>query len=173
MGIDWQEIFTPTGSLAAIFVRGTIIYLVLFAAMRLMPRRTIGTMGAADVLVIVLIADAVQNGMSDEYRSVTEGLFLAAVIFGWTLAIDWLDSNFPHWHLASASPILVIRDGRFLRENMERERITEDELMAQLRQHGQDSPEAVAKAYVEGEGHVSVILRSRAPVSPSKGRGPA
>ena len=80
MGIDWQEIFIPSGSLLAIFVRGTIIYLVLFATMRLLPRRTIGTMGASDVLVIVLIADAVQNGMSDEYKSVTEGLFLALVL---------------------------------------------------------------------------------------------
>ena len=170
MGIDWQEIFIPAGSLLAIFVRGTIIYLVLFATMRLLPRRTIGTMGASDVLVIVLIADAVQNGMSDEYKSVTEGLFLAAVIFGWTFFIDWLDHRFPEWQLASAGPLPLIRNGRMLRRNMDREHITEDELMSQLRLHGQDSPDHVAKAFVEGDGHVSVILKSREPLKPVKDR---
>ena len=170
MGIDWQEIFIPAGSLLAIFVRGTIIYLVLFAIMRLLPRRTIGTMGASDVLVIVLIADAVQNGMSDEYKSVTEGLFLAAVIFGWTFFIDWLDAKFPHWQLASAGPLPVIRNGRMLRRNMDREHITEEELLSQLRLHGQDSPERVAKAFVEGDGHVSVILKSRESLQPVKDR---
>ena len=170
MGVDWQEIFIPAGSLLAIFVRGTVIYLALFAIMRLLPRRTIGTMGASDVLVIVLIADAVQNGMADEYKSVTEGLFLAAVIFGWTLFIDWLDAKFPHWQLASAGPLAVIRNGRLLRRNMDREHITEDELLSQLRLHGQDSPERVAKAFIEGDGHLSVILKSREPVQPVKDR---
>jgi uncharacterized membrane protein YcaP (DUF421 family) len=170
MGIDWQEIFIPAGSLAAIFVRGTIIYLALFATMRLLPRRTIGTMGASDVLVIVLIADAVQNGMADEYKSVTEGLFLAAVIFGWTLLINWLDHRFHDWHLASAGPLPLIQNGRMLRRNMDREHITEDELMSQLRLHGQESTERVAKAFVEGDGHVSVILTSREPVKPVKDR---
>jgi uncharacterized membrane protein YcaP (DUF421 family) len=49
---------------------------------------------------------------------------------------------------------------------MKREQITEDEVMSQLRQHGQDSPEPVAKAFVEGDGHFSVILRSRELVQP-------
>jgi len=163
MDIDWQELFVPTGSLAAIAIRGTVIYLVLFATMRLLPRRTIGTMGASDVLVVVLIADAVQNGMADQYRSITEGLMLAAVIFGWTLVIDWLDARFPRWHLSAAGPMLVVRDGKLLRKAMARELLTEDELMSQLRLHGQDSVENVEKAYVEGEGHLSVILRSREP----------
>ena len=170
MNIDWNEIFVPSGSLLEIAIRGTLIYLALFIAMRVLPRRTIGAMASSDILVIVLIADAVQNGMSDGYRSVTEGLMLAAVIFGWTVLIDWLDQKFPHWHLASAPAMPVIVNGRFLRKNMARERITEDEVMSQLRMHGQDSVDRVAKACVEGDGHVSVILHSRERVEPVKGR---
>ena len=171
MDIDWQELFVPSGSLLEIAIRGTIIYLVLFATMRLLPRRTIGTLGASDVLVIVLIADAVQNGMADEYRSITEAVLLAAVIFAWTVVIDWLDAKFPQWHLAAAAPLQVVADGRLVRRNMERERITEDELMSQLRLHGQDSLGSVAKAFVEGDGRVSVILRSRADEEPPAKRG--
>jgi len=61
-----------------------------------------------------------------------------------------------------------------LHENLERELVTEDELMAQLRVHGQDSTRNVVKAFVEGDGHVSVILRSgRETAAPAEHRGSA
>jgi uncharacterized membrane protein YcaP (DUF421 family) len=83
MGIDWEKLLVPSGSLAEIVIRGTVIYLALFAAVRLLPRRTVGSLGSSDLLVLVVIADAVQNGMAGEYRSITEGLALAGTIFGW------------------------------------------------------------------------------------------
>ena len=60
----------------------------------------------------------------------------------------------------------LIINGKLMRGNMKRQQITEDELMEQLRQHGQDSPEAVTRAVLEGDGHFSVITRSREPRSP-------
>lgn len=166
MDIDWREMLVPGGSVVEIFLRGTIIYLALFVTMRFLPRRTIGSLSASDLLIVVLLADAVQNGMSDDYKSVTEGLILAGTIIGWALAIDWLDFKFPHWHIANGRELLVIDDGRLVRENLRGQKMTEDELMSQLRLHGQDSPERVAKAYLEGDGHVSVILKSREAVEP-------
>jgi uncharacterized membrane protein YcaP (DUF421 family) len=64
-------------------------------------------------------------------------------------------------------PVLVIDNGRILHENLKRELVTEDELMAQLRVHGQDSTDNVLKAFVEGDGHVSVILRNRDRTTPA------
>ncbi|HUP29408.1 MAG TPA: DUF421 domain-containing protein, partial [Usitatibacter sp.] len=81
--IDWSSLFVPSGSIVEIVIRGTIIYLALFLAMRFLPRRTAGAMGPSDLLVVVLIADAVQNAMSGSYESITEGAMLAFVIFGW------------------------------------------------------------------------------------------
>jgi uncharacterized membrane protein YcaP (DUF421 family) len=159
MEIDWQSMFVPNVGLLEIAIRGSILYLAIFLAMRFLPRRTIGAMGAADLLVVVLIADAVQNGMSSDYHSVTEALLLGATIFAWATFIDWLDYRFPHWHLAEAKERAVIVDGRILHENLKREQVTEEELLGQLRMHGQDSPKHVAKAFIEGDGHVSVILR--------------
>jgi uncharacterized membrane protein YcaP (DUF421 family) len=170
MNIDWESLFIPSGSLVEIIIRGTVIYLALFLAMRFLPRRTIGAMGPADLLVVVVIADAVQNGMAGEYRSITEGLSLAAVIIGWATFIDWLDFKFPHLHIAAARPLKLISNGKILRENLKREQITEEELYSQLRQHGQDSPQLVATAYIEGDGHLSVIMRGREPVKPPRER---
>jgi uncharacterized membrane protein YcaP (DUF421 family) len=169
--VDWSELFIPSGSIAAIAIRGTVIYLVLFVAMRFLPRRTIGQASASDLLIVVLIADAVQNGMSDDYRSISEGVLLAAVIIGWAVVIDWLDHRFPHLHLSSGKELPLIEDGKFLRKNMARQLITEDEVMAHLRQHGLDSPAQVRKAYIEGDGHFSLLLRGGIPVhGPPPGR---
>jgi uncharacterized membrane protein YcaP (DUF421 family) len=127
-------------------------------------------MGPSDLLVVVLIADAVQQGMAGDYHSITEGLTLAATIIGWAILIDWLDFKFPRWRLAAAGPLQIISNGELLRQNMRRDKITEDEVMSQLRQHGQDSPRSVAKAFVEGDGHFSVVLRSREPMKPPADR---
>ena len=164
MDIDWQSLFVPSGSLLEIFVRGTVVYVCLFLAMRFLPKREVGGMGPADILVIVLIADAVQNAMGGEYHSITEGLLLVATIFGWATAIDWIDYRFPRLHLAASQPKLIIHKGRLLHENMKRDKISEDEVMAQLRIHGLEGPGDVEKAYLEGDGHFSVLRRSKEPV---------
>lgn len=171
--IDWESLFVPAGSLAEIAIRGTIVYLALFVTMRLLPRREIGGMGAADILVIVIIADAVQNAMSGGYESITEGLLLAAVIFGWASLIDWLDYRFPGLHIAAARPLLIIRRGRMIHRNMKRDKVTEDEVLAQLRQHGIASASEVEAAYIEGDGHFSVIRRGAEPMRPAQQHGPA
>lgn len=168
--LDWSSLLIPTGSLAEIFVRGTVIYLVLFLAMRLLPRRTIGALGPSDLLVIVLIADAVQNAMAGGYQSLTEGVLLAAVIFGWATLIDYLDFRFPHLNIASARAKEMVRNGELLRENMAREQVTEEEVMSQLREHGLASARDVVVAYLEGDGRFSVVVRGGRPLKPPPDR---
>ncbi|HUP29045.1 MAG TPA: YetF domain-containing protein, partial [Usitatibacter sp.] len=131
---------------------------------------TAGAMGPSDLLVVVLIADAVQNAMSGSYESITEGAMLAFVIFGWATLIDWLDYKFPDLHIAEAAPKTLVLNGKFMRKNMARQLVTEEEVLAQLRQHGQESPQAVARAVMEGDGHISVILKNRGEVQPADPR---
>lgn len=159
---DWQALFVPTLPFLEIVLRGTLVYLALFLMLRLLPRREIGSVGAADLLMIVLIADAAQNALGADYRSVTEGVTLVATILFWSYAIDWIDYRFPRLRIVAGSPLLLVSDGRILRRHLEKERITEEELLAQLREHGVESPDEVRKAYMEGDGKLSVILRKKA-----------
>ncbi len=170
--IDWTRLLVPSGSLLEIVIRGTAIYLVLFTVMRFLPRREVGGMGAADILLIVLIADAVQNGMAGRYESITEALALAGTIFFCATLIDWIDYRFPQLHLTEGPPLAVVRNGRLMRRNMAREQVTEEEVMSQLRQHGYESLEGVRAAYIEGDGHFSVLGRkgASAQVPPKKSR---
>ena len=81
--------FVPTGSILEVLIRGTIMYLGMFALLRVC-RRQAGAVGTADLLVIVAIADAAQNGMAGESKSLTEALMLVSVIVLWDWAFDWL-----------------------------------------------------------------------------------
>jgi hypothetical protein len=75
--INWQEIFIPVHSIPEIIVRGTMTYIMLFVILRFLLKRQTGVIGVADLLVIVLIADASQNAMANEYKSITEGAILS------------------------------------------------------------------------------------------------
>lgn len=155
--VDWKSIFVPATSLVEIFIRGTLVYLLLFFVLRFLRRET-GAIGIADLLVIVIIADAAQNAMAGEYKSVTEGAVLVATIAFWDYTLDWLGYRFP-WirRLLRAAPLPLIKNGRMLRRNMRQEMITEEELLSQLRQQGIERVSDVKKAYLEGDGRFSII----------------
>lgn len=157
--IDWRSTFFPSVGAAEIFLRGTIVYLFLFVVLRIL-RREVGTIGISDLLLIVLIADAAQNAMSSDYKSVTDGVILVSSIAFWDYFLDWLGYRFPRVRrLLRPPPLLLIKDGRMQRRNMRQEMITEEELMGQLRERGIERIEEVKKSYMEGDGRISVIRR--------------
>jgi uncharacterized membrane protein YcaP (DUF421 family) len=156
--IDWEEMFIPSDSVVEIILRGSITYLLLFAFLRFFMKRQTGQLGIADLLVIVVIADAAQNAMSNDYKSITEGTLLVGTIVFWNYALDWLGHRFPFIERLTRPPALpLIQNGRLLRRNMQKEMITEEELMSQLRQQGYEEVDEVKNAYIEGDGNISVI----------------
>ena len=161
--MEWSEIFGLSISPWELVIRGTAMYLFLFLVFRVVIRRRIGAVGMADILILVIIADAAQNGMSGEYRSVTEGAILIGTIIAWNVAIDWLNYRVPalqNW--LEPPPLLLIDNGRILHRNLRHEFVTEDELKSKLREKGVDDVRQVAKAHMESDGTVSVIKRQPA-----------
>ena len=157
--IDWHSVFVPAVSLLEIVLRGTLVYLLLFFLMRVL-RREAGALGISDLLVVVLIADAAQNAMSSEYKSVTEGAVLVGTIIAWDYSLDWLGYRFPVFgRLLRPAPLPLIKDGNALRRNMRKEMISMEELMSQLREQGVEHISEVKRCYLEGDGHISVIKR--------------
>jgi uncharacterized membrane protein YcaP (DUF421 family) len=155
--IDWKAVFVPTVSLAEIVLRGTFVYLVLFFVLRVL-RREAGALGISDLLVVVLIADAAQNAMGSDYKSITEGAVLVGTIVAWDFFLDWLGYRFPAvQRLLRPAPLPLIKEGRVLRQSLRKEMITMEELMSQLREQGVESVEEVKLCCLEGDGHVSVI----------------
>lgn len=110
-----------------------------------------------------MIADASQNALAGEYRSVPDGAVLVATLIFWNVFIDFLGYRFkPFERLVHPPALRLVEDGRPLRRNMRKELITMDELMSQLREHGVERLEDVASAQMEGDGAISVLKKSGA-----------
>jgi uncharacterized membrane protein YcaP (DUF421 family) len=173
--IEWAELLIPTHSIAEIMLRGTVMYLSLFVILRFVMVRQTSTIGIADILVIVVIADAAQNGFSKEYKSITEGLVLVLTIVFWNMFLNWISFRFKIFEqLLSPPPLPLVSHGRMNRRNMREEFITEDELKSQLRQHGISELKEVKRACLEANGELSVIRFDseedlKPPKSPAKG----
>lgn len=157
-GVDWERLFAPNTPLLEIFLRGSIMYLGLFAILRLVLKREAGGIGIPDILVVVLLADASANGLADDYTSVTDGLLLVGVIIFWSHALNWLGFHLPvvqKFFRPRALPI--VKEGQFQHENMKRELLTETEVMTALRKQGVDEVAGVKIAAMEGDGQISVV----------------
>jgi uncharacterized membrane protein YcaP (DUF421 family) len=162
--VNWSEIFGFSMSPWELVLRGTLIYWFLFLTFRIILRRDAGTIGMADVLLIVLLADAAQNAMSGQYGSVTEGAVLVLTLVFWNVAIDYCAYRFPALRpLVEAPPLKLIDQGRIQYRNLRREFMSTDELMAKLREHGVDDVQRVKFALMESDGTVTVVLKDGTP----------
>ena len=112
LGFDIQEAFTPDVSPFEMFVRGTLIYVLVFVILRVALRRKSGAVAFTDLLVLVLIADAAQNGMAANYSSITDGLILIGTLVFWAYAIDWLGFHLPWFRRYVHPPVKAARGGR-------------------------------------------------------------
>lgn len=159
--IDWAELFGLSVPLLEILIRGTVIYWFLFLIFRFVVRREIGAVGIADILILVIIADASQNAMAGESSSIGDGMVLVSILIGWNLLLDWLTYRFPGLRrIAEPSSLCLIRNGQMLRRNMRREFITEEELWQKLREQGIESLDQVKKMHLEPDGNFSVIKKA-------------
>lgn len=170
--LDWRAMFVPSGNLVELVVRASLMYLMILAGFRLF-RREAGSLSVSDLLVVVLIADAAQNGMAGEYKSLTEGAIVVATIFAWNYVLDWLAyrSRVAHWLLHPPS-LLLIRNGKLLYRNLRAELMTKEDLLEQLREQGVDEIGLVKKCFLESDGRISVIRDDsrEPPRQPAKGR---
>ncbi|MDI3342034.1 MAG: DUF421 domain-containing protein [Sphaerobacter sp.] len=159
---NWSAVFLPSTPLLEIVVRGSIIYLVLFFGLRTLMKREAAGVGLSDLLVLVLIADAVQNGMAGESTAVADALVLAGTIVGWDWLLSYLAFRSPALRrLIRPRPLLLIKDGRLLEKNVASEMLTIEEIMGQLRAQGVERIEDVREAYMESNGIITVIPREQ------------
>jgi|GEM_PF-226029 len=159
---DFQQMFVPETPLLEIIIRGSITYLAIFALLRIVLKREAGSLAMSDLLVVVLLADAAQNSMAGEYKSITDGILLVAVIIAWSHLLELLGYYFPFiQRLVHPAPLPLVRNGIVLKANLRKELITIEELKSLLREQGVSSLAEVKVAYLETNGHISVIPRNK------------
>lgn len=160
---DWDALLTPSLPLLEVVIRGTVVYLALTVFLRVAGQRESGGLGLTDLLVVVLLTQAVGGGLAGDTTSIVDGLLLVAVILFWSITLDWVAYRWPSTAvLLKSRPKPLIEDGRLNRQAMHREFMTRDELLSQLRLQGVAEVDEVHRAYLEPNGMVSVIRRDGA-----------
>lgn len=155
---DMQEIFALQAGFTEMIVRGTTMYWVLYALLRISGRRDLGSLGVADMLVLVLVADAAGNAMSGDSYSLGDGIIVVTTIVGWSYFLDRISYYVPALRrVLEPQRVCLVRDGHVIVSGLRREHISRSELMEQLRLKGVDSLAKVKRAYLESTGEFSVI----------------
>jgi len=137
------------------------VYWLLFLIFRFLLRRDVGAVGIADILLLVIVADAAQNAMSGGYSTFAEGAILVLTIACWNWALDVLSYRFVVVRrFTTPGRLVLIKQGVLQRRNLRREYITVEELHEKLREQGIEKVAEVKAAYLEGDGQISVIRNS-------------
>jgi uncharacterized membrane protein YcaP (DUF421 family) len=141
-----------------IVLRSTIIFLFVFVLMRVLGRRELSTLEPFDLIILVVIGDLVQQGVTQNDWSVTGALLAVGTIGVLTVCTSWLSWRFPRVRpLLDGHPVVLLEDGKPIEGNMKRERITIEEIAAQARMQQIDSLDKVKWAVLETGGGVSII----------------
>ncbi len=165
--VDWKSIFVPAESFLELFIRTSIVYLGLFFLLRVLAKREAGELSVTDFLLIALIGDALQNAMTDDYKTVWGGFVVVGTILFWNYFINYVTYRFPFMErMLRPAPLLLVRDGVMNRRNMRREFISEEELLSALREEGIDELSKVKYAYMEPDGRISAATLEDAPSQP-------
>jgi uncharacterized membrane protein YcaP (DUF421 family) len=147
-------------ALALVIGRTLVVYFVLLIALRLAGKRALSQMTPFDLVVLLIIANAVQNAMVGADVSLNAGLVAALALLLVDRLVGWLTLR--PGRLAAAvtgSPTLLIHDGQLLMDHLRAEGLTEAEVLQALREHGVDDVAAVKNAVLEIDGTISVIAR--------------
>jgi len=155
-----REAAGSPGPLATTAVRVGLVYLILLLGLRFTGRRVLGQMTPFDLLTLLLLSNVVQNAMIGPDNSLLGGLLGAGVLLGANALVartSWLRHRLEH------DPLLLVERGTVLTGRLEREGISEAELLTAIREHGLASIDAVDAAVLEMDGTISVIPRAGPP----------
>lgn len=145
-----------------IVLRSIVIFVFIWVLMRLLGRRELSKLEPFDLIVLVVIGDLVQQGVTQQDLSVTGAVLAVGTIGLLTLVFSWASWRFPRVRPAlDGSPVVLVEDGKPLVDNMRRERITIEEIAAQARLSSIDSLDKIRWAVLETGGAISFIPRQR------------
>ena len=145
-------------------VRGVIVYLFLLVFLRLTGRRQTGQYAPFDLVLLLILSNAVQNSMNAGDNSLTGGLVSAGTLIGCHVLLARLSFRYPRLrHVIDGRPKVLIREGVVQQDLLLQEQITADDLSAALRANGCLNAHAVERATIETNGQITVVLRRRIP----------
>lgn len=145
-------------NLVAIIGRSVAVYIFILIAIRLTGKKELSQLTTSDIVLILLISNAVQNAMVGPDTSLIGGLCAAAVLFLLNLLFKRLLFRYPGFRtLVNQKPEVLIHNGKLEFATLSKLQITDDELKEAMREHGVDLYKDVKWAILEMDGNISII----------------
>ena len=142
-------------------IRAIVAFLFVYFLTRVIGRRELSSMQPFDLIMLVMIGDLVQQGVTQNDFSVTGGLLVGGTIALLTVAVSYVSFRFPRMRpVLDGDPVIVLEDGKPIDRNLRRNRITIEELAASARQEQLASLDDVRWAVLETNGRISFIPKT-------------
>lgn len=141
-----------------VVVRSLCVYLFMVVAIRFLVKNQLSQLNAGDVVLLLLISNAVQNAMVGENTSLEGGLVAALVLFIANFIVKRLMfSNRKLSSFLEDDPVILVKDGKVDENALDKVKISKDELEEAIREHGVDSIDKVKLSILEVDGNISVV----------------
>ena len=154
------DVFSTPGIMGGVVIacKTTVVYFFLVAGLRLMGKRELGQMTIYDLVLIIVLANSVQNAMVGSDNSLVGGIFAAVTLLVWNRIFTLLLDKSPKLERRMVGePTILLNDGQLIESHMKREGITRDQILAALREHGIESLEDAHMCVLEVDGTISVV----------------
>ena len=144
-----------------IVLRAIVVFAFLYVLMRIVGRRELSTLEPFDLILLVVLGDAVQQGLTQDDYSLTGAFLAIGTIALLQLGVSYANLRFPRLRpILSGEPIVVVQDGKPIERNIRRDRVTMDDLMSAARRQNIAALDDVAWAVMETSGEITFIKKS-------------
>jgi len=142
-------------------IRAAVIYIVVFTFTRVLGKRELSSLQPFDLILLVVIGDLIQNGVTQSDQSVTGVILVLSTIGILQVSTSFLGFRFrPLRRFLQGEPIVLVREGEIIRRNLRRERLDESDLAEKARLDGIGSMDDIRWAVLETNGEISFVKRS-------------
>src|SRR5947209_16239621 len=142
-------------------IRATAVFGFIFLITRIAGRRELSSLEPFDVILLVVLGDLVQQGITQSDESVTGTLIVISTITLLSVAVSWVSFRSGRVRVVTeGEPIVLVQDGRVIERNLRRERLTRGDLEQEARRQQIGSLSEIRWAILEPEGSISVIPKS-------------
>jgi uncharacterized membrane protein YcaP (DUF421 family) len=144
-----------------LFIRATVVFFFIFLITRIAGRRELSSLEPFDVILLVVLGDLVQQGITQSDESVTGTLIVISTITLLSVGVSWLSFRSRRVRLVTeGQPIVLVQDGEIIEDNMRRERLTRGDIEEEARKQQIASLTDVRWAILEKAGSISFIPQS-------------
>lgn len=139
-------------------IRAAVVFFFIFLITRIVGRRQLSSLEPFDLIMLVVIGDLVQQGITQSDNSVTGALIVIATVALLSVFVAWVAFRFKRARIVTdGEPIIIVQDGKPIAKNLRRERVTVEEVEEEARKQQIDSIEKIRWAILETDGQISCI----------------